>query len=77
MLLGILSGLGLCVVLKGEVFLAFYPWLLCVFYLLECKDGFYTVFGVVAFEVEVLLGVGGFVVDICDDLAIYSFYKDV
>ena len=30
-----------------------------------------------AFEVEVLLGVCGFVVDICDDLAIYAFYVDV
>ena len=28
---------------------------------------------VVAFEVEVLLGVCWFVVDICDDLAIYVF----
>ena len=30
-----------------------------------------------AFEVEVLLGVCSFVVDICDDLAIYVFYEDV
>ena len=29
-----------------------------------------------AFEVEVLLGVCWFVVDICDDFAIYVFYKD-
>ena len=30
-----------------------------------------------AFEVEVLLDVCWFVADICDDLAIYVFYKDV
>ena len=30
-----------------------------------------------AFEVEVLLGVCWFVVDICDDLAIYVFDKDI
>ena len=30
-----------------------------------------------AFEVEVLLGVCGFVVNIFDGLAIYIFYKDV
>ena len=30
-----------------------------------------------AFEVEVLLGVCWFMVDISDDLAIYIFYKDV
>ena len=41
------------------------------------KDWFYTVFGVVAIEVEVLLGVCGFVVDICDDLALFIFYEDV
>ena len=35
------------------------------------------VFGVVASEVEVLLGVCWFVVDICDDFAIYVFYEDV
>ena len=40
------------------------------------KDGFNTVFGLVAVEVEVLLGVCRFVVDICDDLAIYIFYED-
>ena len=38
--------------------------------MLEYKD---TVFGVVAFEVEVLLGVCWFVLDICDNLAIYVF----
>ena len=32
---------------------------------------------VVTFEVEVLLGVCWFVIDICHDLAIYIFYKDV
>ena len=31
----------------------------------------------VASEVEVLLGVCWFVVDICDDFAIYIFYEDV
>ena len=31
----------------------------------------------VAFEVEVLLGVCGFVVDICDDFGHLHFYKDV
>ena len=30
-----------------------------------------------ASEVEVLLGVCWFVVDICDDLAIFDFYNDV
>ena len=40
-------------------------------------DGFHTVFRVVAFEVELLLGICGFVVYICDDLAIYVLYKDV
>ena len=39
------------------------------------RDGFYTVFGVVASEVEVLLGVCWFVVDICDDFAIYVFTR--
>ena len=41
------------------------------------RDGFYTVFVVVAIEVEVLLGVWGFVIDIWEDLAIYIFYEDV
>ena len=41
------------------------------------RDGFYTVVGVVASEVEALLCVCCFVVDICDDLAIYVFYEDV
>ena len=31
----------------------------------------------VAFEVDVLFGVSWFVVDICDDLAIFVFYEDV
>ncbi len=39
------------------------------------RDGFYTVCWVVTSEVEVLLGVCGFVVDICDDLAIYKDVK--
>ena len=30
-----------------------------------------------AFEVEILLGVCWFVVDICDDLVIHVFYKNV
>ena len=30
-----------------------------------------------AFEVEVLFGLCWFVVDFCDDLAIYIFYKEV
>ena len=34
------------------------------------SDRVYTVFGVVAIEIEVLLGVCWFVVDICDDSAI-------
>ena len=38
---------------------------------------FFTVFVVVAIEVEVLLGVCGFVLDICEDSAIYIFYKNV
>ena len=45
--------------------------------MLVCKGWIYTVSGVVASEVEVLWGVYGFVVDICDDLAFYVFYKDV
>ena len=44
--------------------------------MLECKGWIYTVFGVVGIEVEVLLGVCGFVVDICD-LTVFSFYEDV
>ena len=32
---------------------------------------------VVAIEVEVLLSVCGFVVNICDDLAVFTFYEDV
>ena len=38
---------------------------------LSVKDEFYTVFGVVAIKLEVLLGVCG----VCDDLAIYVFYQ--
>ena len=41
------------------------------------RDGFYAVFEVVTIEVEALLVVCGFVVDICDDLAIFFFYEDV
>ena len=37
----------------------------------------FIVLGVVTFEVEVLSGACGFVVDICNDLAIYVFYKGV
>ena len=40
------------------------------------RNGFYTVLGVVAFKVEVLLGVCWWMVDICDDFTIYVFYKD-
>ena len=42
-----------------------------VFYVLEGMD--FIVSGAVDFEVEVLLGVCWFVLDICDDLAIYVF----
>ena len=45
--------------------------------MLEYKGRILYSFWVVAFEVEVLLSVCWFVVDICDDLAIYVFYKDV
>ena len=41
--------------------------------ILHIRDGLYTIFGVTAFEVEELLGACWFVVDICDDLAIYVF----
>ena len=43
--------------------------------MIECKILY--IFSVVAFEVKVLLGVCWFVIDICDDLAIYIFYKDI
>ena len=80
-LLDILSGVGLCVVLWGAFFFVFFRFLsviLCVFYLLACKGWILNSFGlVVASEVEELLGVCWFVVHICDDLAIYLFYKDV
>ena len=42
---------------------------------LSVRNGFYTVLGEVDFEGEVLLGACWFVVDICDVLAIYVFYK--
>ena len=42
--------------------------------MLVCKGWILYSFWVVAFEVEVLLGVCWFVVDICDDLAIYVFF---
>ena len=45
LLLGILSGLGLCIVLKGDFFLVFYPWLFCVFYMLECNGWILYSFG--------------------------------
>ena len=38
--------------------------------MLECKGWI-----LYSFEVEVLLGICGFVVDICNDLAIYVFIK--
>ena len=42
--------------------------------MLECKGWiFFTVFAVVAIEVEVLLNVRGLVADICDGLAIFVF----
>ena len=37
---------------------------------------FIQFFGIVASEEEVWLGVCWFVVDICNDLAIYVFYKN-
>ena len=49
----------------------------CVYSKCYCvRDGFYSVSGVVASEVEVLLGVCWFVVDICDDFAIHVFYDN-
>ena len=45
--------------------------------MLEWKTRILYRFWVVAFELEVFLGVCWFVVDICDHLAIYVFYKDV
>ena len=47
------------------------------FYKLNENIKFYPVFREWAFEAEVLLGVCWFVIDICEDLAIYGFYKDV
>ena len=41
------------------------------------RDGFYPAFGMMALEIEVLLGVGGFEVNICDNLAILIFHEDV
>ena len=40
-------------------------------------DDFYAVFRVVTIEMEALLGVCGFVVDIWVDLAIFVFNEDV
>ena len=45
-LLGICSGVVLCVVIQGEFFCGFYQWLWCI-RCIECKGWFYTVFGVV------------------------------
>ena len=41
------------------------------------QTSYLLIFGVEGFEVGELFGVCCFVVDICDDLAIYVFYKDV
>ena len=41
------------------------------------RDKFYAIFGAVTFEVGVLLGVCGFMVNVCDNLAIFSFNEDV
>ena len=61
-----------------QVFLSFFIRLYGAYSTYYCvRDGFYTVFEVVPIEVDVLLSVGGFVVDICDDSAIYVFYEDV
>ena len=43
--------------------------------MLECKGWVLSGFGVVTIEVKVLLGVCGFVVDICDDLVIFVFMR--
>ena len=64
--------LGLRVVCSSlrRVFLRFLSVIIVTFLRDSVKDEFYTVFEVVVFEVEVLLGVSGFVVDISDDLVI-------
>ena len=41
--------------------------------MISVRDGFYTVLGVMAIEIGVLSGVCGFVVDICNDWAIFIF----
>ena len=41
------------------------------------RDGFYADFGVMTFEIEVLLCVWGFAVNICDNLVILIFNEDV
>ena len=41
------------------------------------RDGIYAAFGMVTFEVDVLLGICGFVVNFCDNLAIFVFNEDV
>ena len=45
--------------------------------MLACKAWILYTFELVASDVEVLLGVCWFVVDVCDDLTIYVFYKDI
>ena len=70
-LLGILSGWGLCVVLLSDFFLGFYPWLLCVFYVQECKEWILYSFKGGGFWSGGIVGVCWFVVDIYDVLAIW------
>ena len=60
-----LSGGGLDAIIFGKFFWGFYLWQRSIFYVLECKGWIYVAFGVVTFEVEVLLGVSGFVVNGC------------
>ena len=40
-------------------------------------DGFYAAFGMIAPEMEVLFGVCGLLVNICDNLALLIFNKHV
>ena len=44
---------------------------------IHLRDGFYVAFWLLTFEMEVMLGVCGFVVNVCDNLAIFVFNEDV
>ena len=59
--------------LDGVFCVGFFLANLLVVFISDFWDGFYAVFGVISFEMEVLFGVSGFVVNVCDDLTIWFF----